>query len=214
MLPAELRERLRALEQALGFTRPAPTRAPSPPATPVVLALADAIGRARRVEVAYETGAGERSTRQLDPYGLVVHDGRWYLSAHDHGREALRALRLDRIGTVRILRRAAPLPAGFDAAAHVARTLARVPWRWRVEVVVEAPPEQLRRWLPPHAAELEPYGDDGAATLLRARAERLDGMARMLAGLGAPLTVVEPGELRTELAALGRSLSAWAERSA
>lgn len=214
VLPAELRERLRALEQALGFTLPAPARAPSPPTTPVVLALADAIGRARRVEIAYETGAGERSTRQLDPYGLVVHNGRWYLSAHDHGREALRALRLDRIGAVRVLRRAAPPPEGFDAAAHIARTLARVPWRWRVEVVVEAPLEQLRRSLPPAAAELEPHGHDGAATILHARAERLDGMARMLAGLGAPLTVVEPEELRTELAALARSLSASAARSA
>jgi len=215
VLPAELRERLRALEDALGFTRPAPARAPSPPATPVVLALADAIGRARRVEIAYESGAGERSTRQLDPYGLVVHGGRWYLSALDHGRGELRALRLDRIGSVRLLRRAAPAPEGFDAAAHVARTLARVPWRWRVEVLVEAPLEELRRWLPPDAAELEPVAADGGAPLtrLRARAERLDGMARLLAGLGAPLTIVEPPELRAELAALARSLTASASRS-
>lgn len=212
VLPAELRERLRALEDALGFTRPAPAHAPSPPATTVVLALADAIGRARRVEVSYETGAGERSTRQLDPYGLVAHDGRWYLSAHDHGRDALRALRVDRVGHVRLLRRAAPPPAGFDPAAHVARTLARVPWRWRVEVIVAAPAEQLRRWLPPTAAELEPC-DDGAATRLLANAERLDGMARLLASLGAPLTVVEPEELRDELAALARSLADSARRS-
>ncbi len=216
VLPAELRERLRALEEALGFTRPAPAGPASPPTTPVVLTLADAIGRARRVAVAYTSGAGERSTRQLDPYGLVVHNGRWYLSAHDHGRDALRALRLDRVASVRILRRAAPPPPGFDAAAHVARTLARVPWRWRVEVLVAAPAEQLRRWLPPDAAELEPSAEtvDGLpATRLLARAERLDGMARMLAGLGAPLTVVEPDELRAELAALARSLNASATRA-
>lgn len=214
VLPQELRERVRALETALGFTRPAPA-APAPPPTATVLALADAIGRARRVEIAYETGAGERSTRQLDPYGLVFHNGRWYLSALDHGRGELRALRLDRVGSVRLLRRAADPPAGFDPVAHVAQTLARVPWRWRVEVVVEAPPQELRRWLPPGTVELEPLelpGGAGTGTRLRARAERLDGMARMLAGLGAPLTVVEPPELRDELRTLAAGLAAWAER--
>jgi predicted DNA-binding transcriptional regulator YafY len=213
VLPEELRERVRALERALGFTRPAPA-SPAPPRTATVLALADAIGRQRRVEIAYESGAGERSTRQLDPYGLVFHNGRWYLSALDHARGEPRALRLDRVGGVRLLRRSARPPEGFDAVEHVARTLARVPWRWRVEVVVQAPPEELRRWLPPGTAELEPLAlpGGGAGTRLRARAERLDGMARMLAGLGAALTVVEPPELRDELRALAASLAASAER--
>ena len=29
--------------------------------------------------------SGERSQRELSPHGLVVHSGRWYLAAHDHG---------------------------------------------------------------------------------------------------------------------------------
>ncbi|MBB4663546.1 helix-turn-helix transcriptional regulator [Conexibacter arvalis] len=233
VLPAELRERVRALEAALGFSQrrgeptppairderaaaPPPARTPAPappagvpapPATETVLALADAIARERRVEIAYADRAGSRSTRQLDPYGIVFHHGRWYLSAHDHGRDALRTLRLDRIASVRLLRRAAPPPAGFDPVAAVARALARVPWRWEVEVVLDASLAELRAQLPPHAAELEPRED---GVLLRARAERLDGMARLLAGLGAPLRVIGPPELRDELARLADRLAAAA----
>lgn len=207
VLPAELREQVRALEQALGFSAGGPQ--PAPPATAVVLALAGAIAGERRVQVAYTTREGAESTRQLDPYGLVFHHGRWYLSAHDHGRDALRILRLDRIETVRRLRRAAPPPAGFDPVAHVAQALARVPWRWAVEVVLDAPLEALRAQLPPHAAELEERPDGGVT--LRARAERLDGMARLLAGLGAPLRVIAPPELRTELSTLAARLAEAAE---
>ena len=39
---------------------------------------------------------------------------------------------------------------------------------------------------------------------MRCRAERLDGMAHMLAGLGRPFTVVKPAELRTAVAGLRR----------
>ncbi|ADB51830.1 helix-turn-helix transcriptional regulator [Conexibacter woesei] len=205
VLPVELRERVRALEQALGFTRPAP-HAPAPPQTETVLALADAIGRERRVEVAYATRDGAASTRQLDPYGVVFHNGRWYLSAHDHGRGELRTLRLDRIGSVRILRRAAPKPPGFDAVEHVNRALARVPWTNEVEVVLDAPLAEIRRQVPPHTAELEQL-PDGGGVLLRARAERLDGMARLLAGLGAPLVVRRPDALRDELRVVARRLT-------
>lgn len=207
VLPAELREQVRALEQALGFTRAEP-RAPAAPQTATVLALADAIGRARRVEVGYATREGERSTRQLDPYGLVVHNGRWYLSAHDHGRGEPRILRLDRIEHVRVLRRDATPPDGFDPVAHVTTTLARVPWSWSVEVVLDAPLAELRAQVPAHAAELEELPEGGV--LLRARAERLDGMARLLAGLGAPFAIRQPDELRAEVQAVADRLTAAA----
>jgi predicted DNA-binding transcriptional regulator YafY len=207
VLPETLRDRVGALEAALGFTRAGPA-APAAPQTATVLALADAIGRARRVEVGYATREGDRSIRQLDPYGLVFHNGRWYLSAHDHGRGELRALRLDRVASVRLLRRDATPPPGFDPVAHVTGTLARVPWRWQVEVVLDAPLDELRRQLPAHAAELEPLPEGGV--LLRARAERLDGMARLLAGLGAPFTVRTPDELRTELRTVAQRLTSAA----
>ncbi|MGW0451146.1 transcriptional regulator, partial [Streptosporangium sandarakinum] len=47
--------------------------------------------------------------------------------------------------------------------------------------------------------------------LLRARAERLDGMALMLAGLGRPFTVVAPDGLREEVRALAGRLARCAD---
>ena len=87
--------------------------------------LADAIRRRRRVRLTYRSHEGERSERRLSPYGLVVHSGRWYLAAYDHGRDDLRTFRVDRISRVRARRRRAPRPpAGFDAVAYVSA-------RWR-----------------------------------------------------------------------------------
>jgi predicted DNA-binding transcriptional regulator YafY len=127
VLPDALRRRVEALEAALVFTARAPRAAP--PAGETTLLLADAIRRRRRVRVEYRSFAGEETERDLSAYGLVVHAGRWYLAAYDHVREALRTFRVDRMRNARIgVDAAIPPPDGFDALAHVSRSLARVPW--------------------------------------------------------------------------------------
>jgi hypothetical protein len=49
--------------------------------------------------------------------------------------------------------------------------------------------------------------------LLHARAERLDGMARLLAGLGWPFVIREPAALRTAVRDLAGRLAAQADRA-
>ena len=95
VLPDAVRGRVEALESTLGFTT-APSETP-PVAGAAALLLADAIRRRRRIHVRYRTFAGDESRRELSPFGLVVHSGRWYLAAHDHGRDDLRTFRVDRI---------------------------------------------------------------------------------------------------------------------
>src|SRR5262249_33786253 len=127
VLPDALRRQVEALEATLAFTTKA--TAGEPPAGDVALLLAETIRRRRRVSVSYRTFEGEESKRTLSPYGLVVHSGRWYLAAHDHGRAALRTFRVDRVRRAAIDDDAAePPPEDFDAAAHVSRSLANVPW--------------------------------------------------------------------------------------
>jgi hypothetical protein len=53
-------------------------------------------------------------------------------------------------------------------------------------------------------------GAMGGGVRMTGRAERLDGMAQVLAGLGVPFTVVGPPELREEVRALARRLEEWA----
>jgi hypothetical protein len=58
--------------------------------------------------------------------------------------------------------------------------------------------------LPRSAGTLEAHPD---GTLLRGRAERLDGLASMLAGLGWRFSVHSPDELRAEVRALAQRLA-------
>jgi predicted DNA-binding transcriptional regulator YafY len=203
VLPDALRRRIEALEAALTFTAPAIDG--EPPAGETALLLAEAIRRRRRVEIAYRSFAGEASKRELSPYGLVVHAGRWYLAAHDHGRAALRTFRVDRIRRAKIGDdEATHAPDGFDALEHVSRSLAQVPWPWEVEVLLELPVYEARRRIPGTLAEL---AEEEGGTLLRMRVTSLDWAASRLAGLGCALRVRKPEELRARVRALGQQLA-------
>jgi predicted DNA-binding transcriptional regulator YafY len=203
-LPEPLRRRVEALEGALELTPASAAAVPVPGET--ALALAEAIRRRRRVRAAYRAFSGERTTRELSPHGLVVHGGRWYLAAHDHGREALRTFRVDRMSTVRVVEEAAvAAPAGFDAVAHVSTSLARVPWPWEVEVMLDLPLDAAARRLPPTMAELAAAG---GGTLVRMRASSLDWMAGVLAGLDCGFEIRRPDELRASVRALAERLAA------
>jgi predicted DNA-binding transcriptional regulator YafY len=205
VLPTTLRSRVEALESSLAFTAPAVTG--EPPAGETALLLAEAIRRRRRVDVTYRSFEGEETERELSPYGLVVHAGRWYLAAHDHARAALRTFRVDRIGRAALREDVAEAaPHRFDPLAHVTSSLAQVPWPWEVEVLLELPLDEAKRRLPGTLAELVAEGDK---TLLRMRVSSLDWTASLLAGLGCAFQVRRPEELRVSVAGLAEQLSAW-----
>ena len=204
VLPTELRRRVEALESTLGFTVATTSGAPVPGET--VLLLADAIRRRLRVRTAYRSFSGETTHRELSPHGLVVHAGRWYLAAHDHGRADSRTFRIDRMsGTTVGAESAHAPPDGFDAVAHVSGSLARVPWTWEVEVVLDTPLARASERIPATLAELTELD---AQTILRMRVESLDWMARLLAGLDCAFTIRSPDELRISVRELGAQLLA------
>jgi predicted DNA-binding transcriptional regulator YafY len=205
VLPSTLRRQVEALEETLDFT----TSAGSAPAdAALVLLLADAIRRRRRLHTAYRSFSGEESERELSPYGLVVHSGCWYVVAHDHKRDDLRTFRVDRMWRTTLAEGSfVPPPDGFDSVAHLTRSLAGVPWRWRVEVLLDLPIDEAARRIPPTLAELAELAD---GTLLRTRVNSLDWMASVLAGLGCGFTIREPDELRASVRALAERLASQA----
>ena len=199
VLPDALRRRVEALEATLAFTE-APPRA-APVRGDAALRLAEAIRRRRRLRAGYRTFSGEESERELSPHGLVVHSGRWYLAAFDHGRDDLRTFRVDRMSRVAIAEEPAlPPPDGFDAVAEVSRSLARVPWNWEVEVLLALPLDEAAQRIPATLAELI-EAEDG--TLLRMRVGSLDWMAGVLAGLDCPFAIRRPDELRRQRSSAG-----------
>ena len=189
VLPAKLRARTESLER-VAFTSPAGTA----PAGDTVLTLADAARRRRRVTARYTSHGGAETDRELSPYGVVVHGGRWYLAAHDHGRGEMRTFRVDRMRDVEIGGAARPAEEGFDAAEHVVKSFAQVPWTHEVEV-------QLERHIDVPLATVTPEGR------LTMRVESLDYMARVLASLDTDFTVIKPPELNTSLNRLAARLS-------
>jgi predicted DNA-binding transcriptional regulator YafY len=203
VLPDRTRLGVEALEHTLGFTGELDVAPPDPEA---LVAISEAVRRKRRVEARYTDSAGVESARLLTPYGLVAHNGRWYVPAFDHLRDDLRALRADRFGRIEIAgRRTESPPPGFDAVAFVSRALARVPWTHEVEVVLHTTPKIAERRFPPTLAELEPHAD---GTLLRLRADSLDWAAGLLAAAGCDFTVHHPDALRAALRRLATRLTA------
>jgi predicted DNA-binding transcriptional regulator YafY len=208
VLPAALRRRAEALESALAFGDREGV-ATVPPVGDTLLVLADAARRHRRVAADYAPARGEPRRRELDPFGVVVHGGRWYVSARDAASGETRTFRADRFtGTVRLGEPTDPPPDGFDPVTAVARSLARVPYAWAVEVRLAAPVAQIRPRVPATIAELTPDGED--ACTLTMRSDSLRWTAEVLASLGCPFTINFPDELRAEVRAVAERLLAGA----
>jgi predicted DNA-binding transcriptional regulator YafY len=201
VLPQALGQRLDTLLSIAQFTTP--VRATAPAGAGALLALASAAQARRTVAIAYTAWDGRESQRQLDVYGLVFHSGRWYVTGRDHGRDDLRTFRLDRIASVKRGDGSYLVPADFDATTQVVSGIAAVRWAHEVSVVLHTTLADASDRLPRSAGRLSEHVD---GVLLETRAEQLDGMARMLAGLGWDFAVITPDALRDEVLALSDRL--------
>jgi predicted DNA-binding transcriptional regulator YafY len=199
VLPRELRAGVAALQATAEFTwtgLPAPEPLPAGADEATVLTAATARYLRQRLALRYRSWRGEETRRRVDPYGLVQHLGSWYLAGWCHLREDIRVFRLDRVVEIEMERATFEPPGEFDAREHVIRSLALAPYRWEVEVVIEAPLDEVRPLVPDGlaAASAIPGG-----TLLEARLARLEIFARFLLYLGLPFRVIQPPELRGEV---------------
>jgi predicted DNA-binding transcriptional regulator YafY len=200
VLPPALAARIDAMLSTVDVTR----RRDAPAgATDALLTLAEAARNARTVAMSYTNWRGTPTERRFDPYGLVLHTGRWYVTGHDHRRGEVRTFRLDRVRAVRLTDETFAAPADFDPTAQVLSGLDEVPYTHDISVVLRAGYDDVRARTPGKLTQLT----DGVR--LEVRAERLDGAARMLASLGWRFTVERPEALKAELRALADRLYAW-----
>ena len=88
---------------------------------------------------------------------------------------------------------------------YITTSLARTPWRFEVEVLLDLPVDEAAQRVPATMAELVEQED---GTLLRIRVGSLDWAATVLAGLGCGFTIVRPDELRDSMRALAARLAA------
>src|SRR5690242_10605013 len=116
VLPDRLKAPVESLESTLGFTGHIDAE---PPDGETLLALAAAARSARRVHASYTDSQGETTARELTPWGVVAHNGRWYVAAFDHTRQEPRTIRADRASEVKPAGRGNSAPPGFDATDFV-----------------------------------------------------------------------------------------------
>jgi predicted DNA-binding transcriptional regulator YafY len=139
----------------------------------------------------------------VDVYGLVQHLGGWYAAGWCHLREDVRVFRLDRVQSLATEPETFERPADFDARAHVAATLATAPYRWHIEVILEAAVEQLRPLVPEGLAVLRSVSE---GVLLESGVEHLGPFARFIISLGFPFRIVRPDALCVEVRRIGVEL--------
>lgn len=189
VLPDSVRDQLRGLRETL--TIDVRSSGP-PPASGHLLAFSTAIRDQRRLRIRYQSGSGD-TVRDLDPYGLVYRTGRWYAVGWCHLREDVRVFRLDRVLDAVQREETFTPPSGFDAHAHLLRSLSTAWTGWTAEVLLTAPLEEAREWISPIVGTLDETPD---GLLLRIQADNLRWMAHYLLGLPWPFQVLKPVELQ------------------
>ena len=200
VLPAMVREWVQAVYATLELDIAAPEALVQ---SVVVGGLSLAVQRNCQVALRYDAGQGE-TTRAFDPYGVVSYSGRWYTAGFCHMRAGMRVFRLDRVRHVALTDATFVPPAAFDCLEYVTSSFAAIPDTWNVEIVLEATADYVRRFIPPGLAQLETC--DGGVRLV-ASIDNLDMLARELARLDCPLTVIAPPELRQAFQRLATHLN-------
>ncbi|MCU4185416.1 WYL domain-containing protein [Acidiferrimicrobium sp. IK] len=120
-LPRQGREAAEAVRQKV-FVDPDGWEAV--PLLPHLVAVAEAVWSERRIRIDYVRADNAKVTRTVDPLGLVLKAGTWYLIGSLGQWEV--TFRVERIRAVEVLERPAHRPCGFDLAAHWASVVAEV----------------------------------------------------------------------------------------
>ncbi|PPK94258.1 putative DNA-binding transcriptional regulator YafY [Kineococcus xinjiangensis] len=211
-LPAELREQAQRVAQRFHLDAPGWFRREEE--VQGLGPLARAVWGQRRVRVTYRRGDGEVE-RDLDPLGLVLKAGVWYLVARPaDGAGGARTYRVARVSAVAELDEGFERPAGFDLAswwqrssAEFERSLQRVAVRVRLSPRgVRALPSVLDAEAVAGAlAAAGPPGGDGW-TELELRLEDPVVAAGQLLGLGPEVEVVAPPAARAAFADAARRM--------
>jgi predicted DNA-binding transcriptional regulator YafY len=179
---------------------------------PFLAALATGVFGDLAIQARYRGGQGAREC-ELEPLGLVLKAGTWYLVAREGG--AVRGYRADRFESATVSQRTFTRPAGFDLAAFWAS------WREEFErslasvsVTVRARPgcvRRLRRVVEPTRIGAVDWdaapGPDGWV-VLQLPFEKLEYARAGLLGLAADVEVLEPAGLRAQMTEAATALSA------
>ena len=194
-LPPDLQERASRAERYFHLDTRGWFRAED--TVPHLPTIAAATWQGRRLSARYREGS-RVVQRTLDPLGLVLKGGAWYLVAHRSA--GMRVYRVSRFASVRVREEGFERSEGFELASYWdewSRSFEAS--RPQVEVKIRAS-ELVRRFLP---GDL--YGEDGVYVV---GFENLDEAFRELLKFGPDAEVLEPAELRERVATAAGEVAA------
>lgn len=199
LMPTRLRGRVMAIRSS--------TVSLAPPGdavdADVLVALAQACQGHERATITYRPRDREAGERRIEPYRLVATGRRWYLLARDIDRDAWRTYRVDRIDQARLTgHRFVPIELP-DVATMVGEAITTAPYRYQALIIVDMPPHELAKRMPPTVGVVAPHPRGAQLTV---GSDSLDGMTAHLVALGTGFEVLEPRELREHIATVGARL--------
>ncbi|GAB2815267.1 WYL domain-containing protein [Actinoallomurus bryophytorum] len=170
--------------------------------------VADAVWHGRVLDVRYRRWKAPTDVdRRLEPYGLVLKAGRWYVVAGPGPR----TYRVDQILDVTVREEEFAPPDGFDLAAYWRDYQADFHARlYGGEAVVRLAPDAAARLTGAARQALADTGVTESDGWVRAvlPIESLDHAHRTFLALGTDIEIVEPPELRARLTETARALAA------
>jgi predicted DNA-binding transcriptional regulator YafY len=181
----------------------APDRSAARPDPGTTTRLVQACSDRRRVRIGYRSEAGSEWSTEADPWAVVVRHGRWYLLCRTHPRGAVRAYRVDRVSAVEILDDTFTAPTDLDPVGMLEAHLA-VGWEYDVEVLIDAPMEEVGPCVRRALGVLEPV--DSSTTRLVGSTSNPAWYAEQLAAIPASYRIVGSPELREAARVLGQRL--------
>jgi predicted DNA-binding transcriptional regulator YafY len=181
--------------------------------TAVILpALAEAVWNTLRIRIRYESWS-DIVDRELDPLGLVLKAGTWYLVALAGGRA--RTYRVSGIQNFELAGTDFARPRNFDLAAYWTAWARDFEGRlYQGAATLRLSPKGLKRLslLPPAVAEMAArtaaLPDQAGWTQVDIPIESIDHAATEILALGVEAEVLAPPELRGRMGAIAAQLSA------
>lgn len=182
---------------------------------PVLGKLLAAIDAGRSVKFSHRQSHGDPIERDVQPWGVVTHHGRWYLVGHDNARDAQRVFRVSRIADDVVEygpENTVHKPEDLDLRAAVAEVTGQAPIAGSATVWVAKGRGQEIRRLGATIEDRELAGRPGSVVEVPIRSR--DWLARLITGLGADALVLAPEDLRDNVIARLESVLERTEVSA
>ena len=203
VLPMPLQERAYAIQEMLVVGIPSPEMLVE---RTMVETLSLAAQQSHQVHLRYSNKTEQETERMLDPYGVVCHDGKWYVVGYCHLRLNVRVFRLDRIQQVEVKKEVFTRPPDFHILDTVLQSFLAIPDRWNIEVLLKMSLEEARRKVPLALATLT-LEQQTQGVVLSASVDNLDWMARFLVSLQCSFVIRSPTELKTALQTLAEEIT-------